>query len=146
MQISTKFTIAIHLLAAVEYFGKTEKVTSAFLAGSIGCHPVIVRNIMLALQSAGLIEAKRGTGGIRINRPLKEITFLDVYQAVETGSDKNLFNFHENPNPKCPVGSHIHDALDGQLHEIQERFEEELGRHSVGDVYLIIDKEAAGTK
>ena len=36
MQISTKFTIAIHILAAVEYFGKEEKVTSDFLASSIG--------------------------------------------------------------------------------------------------------------
>lgn len=35
MQISTKFTIAIHILAAAEYFGETEKITSDLLAASI---------------------------------------------------------------------------------------------------------------
>ena len=41
MQVSTKFTIAIHLLAAVKYFGKDMKVTSQFLASSIGVAEMI---------------------------------------------------------------------------------------------------------
>ena len=39
----------------------------------------IVRNIMLQLQEAGIIEVKQGPGGITINRPLSEITYLDIY-------------------------------------------------------------------
>ena len=35
VQISTKFTIAVHLLTAVAYFSESQKVTSDFLAGSI---------------------------------------------------------------------------------------------------------------
>lgn len=89
MQISTKFTIAIHILAAVEYFGKDEKVTSEFLPDSIGSNPVIIRNLMLDLKDAGLIQVKRRTGGITITRPLDQITFYDVYQAVE--KNKPLF-------------------------------------------------------
>ena len=109
MQISTKFTIAIHILAAVEYFGKEEKVTSDFLASSIGSNPVIIRNLMSDLRNAGLIEIKRGPGGIAITRPLDQITFLDVYEAVEKNKE-DLFHFHENPNPLCPVGRNIHAA------------------------------------
>ena len=52
MQVSTKFTIAIHLLAAVKYFGKDMKVTSQFLASSIGVNPVIVRNISCRKQTS----------------------------------------------------------------------------------------------
>jgi DNA-binding IscR family transcriptional regulator len=63
MQISKKFTIAIHLLTASRYFEGQQKITSRFLAGSIGTNPVIVRNIMLQLQEAGLIDVKRGPGG-----------------------------------------------------------------------------------
>jgi DNA-binding IscR family transcriptional regulator len=43
LQISTKFTIAVHILAATKFFGEDQKITSTFLAGSIGSNPVIVR-------------------------------------------------------------------------------------------------------
>ena len=69
MQISTKFTIAIHVLTAVRYFSQDYKITSDFLAGSIGSNPVIIRNIMSQLREAGLIVVKRGPGGITIDRP-----------------------------------------------------------------------------
>ena len=90
---------------------------------------------MLQLQEAGLITVKRGTGGITINRPLSEITFLDLSRAVETNSEDNLFRFHENPNPQCPVGRNIHRALDQSLAEIQSDFEKDLASRSMQQVY-----------
>lgn len=133
MQISTKFTIAIHILAAAEYFGKNQKVTSGLLASSIGSNPVIIRGIMSDLKSAGLINTKRGPGGIAIARPLDKITFYDVYEAVEKNKDR-LFNFHDNPNPQCPVGRNIHGALDDKLEDAQEDFEEDLKKYRLSDV------------
>ena len=118
MQISTKFTIAIHILAAVEYFGKDQKVTSDLLSSSIGANPVIIRGLMSDMKKAGLIDIKRGPGGITLSRPLDEISFYDVYEAVEKSKDE-LFHFHENPNPKCPVGRNIHAATDCRLSQIQ---------------------------
>lgn len=135
MQVSTKFTIAIHILTAVRYFSQNYKITSDFLAGSIGSNPVIIRNIMSQLREAGIIDVKRGPGGITIERPLSEITFLDVYKAVETKSEDALFRFHENPNPLCPVGRNIHHALDQSLAKIQQHFEEELRHYTLADVY-----------
>ncbi len=119
MQISTKFTIAIHILTATEYFSSENKITSDFLAGSTGTNPVIIRNIMAQLKDAGLITVKRGPGGVTLARPLAEITFLDVYQAVETNSGEELFRFHERPHPDCPVGRNLHRSLDGALCDIQ---------------------------
>ncbi|WP_367269651.1 Rrf2 family transcriptional regulator [Acidaminococcus timonensis] len=139
MQVSTKFTIAIHILAATDYFGKDYKVTSEFLAGSIGCNPVIVRNLMKQLREAGLIAVRRGPGGIQITWPLDQITFYDVYEAVETSKDA-LFHFHESPNPQCPVGSHIHAALDDKLQDIQKQFENDLRKHNVGEVVADLEK------
>ena len=135
MQISTKFTIAVHLLTAARYFENETKITSQFLASSMGSNPVIIRNIMLQLQEAGIIDVKRGPGGITLRRPLSEITYLDVYKAVETGSREDLFRFHENPNPKCPVGRQIHQALDSSLETIQADFEKDLASHTVQEVY-----------
>lgn len=141
MQVSTKFTIAIHLLVATRYFGDSRKVTSRFLAGSIGCNPVVVRNIMSQLERAGIISARRGSGGISLERPLSEVTFLDVYRAVETNGDGDLFRFHENPNPDCPVGGKIHLALDGELRGVQESFEEDLRGRTLQDVYDVIARQ-----
>lgn len=133
MQISTKFTIAIHILAAVEYFGKNEKVTSDLLSSSIGANPVIIRGLMSELKKAGLIDIKRGPGGITLARPLDEMSFYDVYTAVEKNKDE-LFHVHENSNPACPVGRNIHAALENDLQQVQDHFENDLKRYKVSDV------------
>ncbi|MCI6648792.1 MAG: Rrf2 family transcriptional regulator [Lachnospiraceae bacterium] len=140
MQISTKFTIAIHIIAAADYFGGDTKVTSDLLASSIGSNPVIIRNIMSDLSAAGIIETKRGPGGIEIKKPLDQISFYDVYEAVEKNKDQ-LFNFHDNPNPACPVGRNIHTALDDKLAEAQKDFEDDLKKFKLSDVVDDIKKE-----
>ena len=45
-----------------------QKMTSDFMAASIGTNPVIVRKILQQLKVAGLIEVARGTGGVTILR------------------------------------------------------------------------------
>ena len=83
---------------------------------------------------AGLIEVKRGPGGIDITRPLEDITFLDIYKAVECIEDEKLFHFHENPNPECPVGKNIHNILDDKLQSVQEAMEKKLASITLADV------------
>lgn len=141
MQISTKFTIAVHILAAVDYFGKDHKITSDFLSSSIGSNPVIIRNIMSDLKNAGLIETKRGPGGISMTRKSEEITFLDIYKAVESNTDGDLFRFHENPNPLCPVGGNIRSALYGKLEDVQKDFEASMEKHKLSDVLYDLHEE-----
>lgn len=134
MQISSRFTIAIHMLTCMETFKEEYKITSDFLAGSIRVNPVIIRRILSQLKDAGMIEVKRGTGGAAIVKPLDEITFLDVYRAVECIEDDTLFHFHENPNPDCPVGKNIHNILDDKLIRVQEAMERELQSITLADV------------
>ena len=134
MQISSRCTIAIHMLIGIDYFGKTTKVTSGLLAMSIQVNPVIVRNILVQRREAGLVQAARGTGGIRILHPLDEITIYDVYRAVEAVPEEELFHFHEKPNPDCPVGRNIHRLLDDRLIRVQEAMEEEMRAHKLSDL------------
>ena len=77
---------------------------------------------------------KRGTGGAGIIKPLEEITFFDVYRAVECIEENTLFHFHENPNPACPVGRNIHNILDDKLFKVQEAMEQELKSITLADV------------
>ena len=133
MQISSRFTMAIHMFACIDTF-KDMKMTSDFMAGSIGTNPVIIRKLLQQLKAAGLIEVARGTGGVTIKKPLSEITFLDIYKAVECTPDEELFRFHENPNRQCPVGRNIHHVLDDKLAQAQAAMERELDGITLDDV------------
>lgn len=134
MQISSRFTIAIHMFACMETFGRDYKITSDFLASSINVNPVIIRKILSQLKNAGLIEVARGTGGTTATRPIDQITFYDVYLAVDLLEEGELFHFHENPNIQCPVGKNIHSALDDKLRYIQEAMEKEMKKYTIADV------------
>ena len=83
MQISSRFTIAIHIFACIDVFKGQYKLTSDFLAGSINVNPVVIRRLLQQLKAAGLITVARGSGGAAAAKPLDEITFLDVYRAVD---------------------------------------------------------------
>lgn len=134
MQISSRFTLAIHIFACIDTFGSEYKVTSDFLAGSTNVNPVIIRKILGQLKGAGLIEVARGTGGATAAKPLEEITFLDIYNAVECVENGELFHFHENPSTNCPVGRNIHRILDDKLCRVQGALEKELASVTLADV------------
>ena len=99
-------------------------------------NPVIIRKILGKLQAARLVETKAGVGGSTISKKAEEITLLDVYKAVseEKDSGRSVFNFHVNPNPKCPVGSKIHEVLDEPLKSAQKALEEELKKTTILDL------------
>ena len=46
MQISSRFTIAIHVLVCIETFKNDYKVTSEFLASSVNVNPVVIRRLL----------------------------------------------------------------------------------------------------
>ena len=142
MQISSRFTMAIHMFACIDTFAG-QKMTSDFMAGSVGTNPVVIRKLLQQLKAAGLVEVARGTGGVRITRPLDQITFLDIYRAVECTPDEELFHFHEKPNALCPVGRNIHSVLDSKLDKVQQAMERELASITLADVKQGIAEQIA---
>ncbi|MFM0589289.1 Rrf2 family transcriptional regulator [Streptococcus suis] len=135
MQISSRFTIASHILVLLALEGEKEKQTSISIAGSVGVNPVIIRNILSQLKEAGLVKVARGIGGARLAQTPDNITLLHVYQAVELFGEKGkLFGFHEQPNPACQVGRSIHPLLDSRLENAQSALEKELGQTTIADL------------
>lgn len=134
MQITSKFTIAVHIITAIDYFKDSTQVTSSFLAGSIGANVVIVRNVMGDLKEAGIIDISQGKSGIALAKELDEITFYDIYKAVDSVNEEGLFHFHENPNPDCPVGRNIHKAVEGKLTDVQQAMEEKMKKITLAEV------------
>lgn len=134
MQISSRFTIAVHIFVSINTFEKEYKITSDFLAGSVNVNPVVIRRLLQQLKSAGLIVVARGSGGAAIAKPTDEISLLDIYKAVECIDNGELFHFHENPNPQCPVGRNIHHILDNKLESIQMSMENEMKKTTIADI------------
>lgn len=134
MQISSRFTIAIHILICIETFKNDNKVTSDFLASSVNVNPVVIRRMLQQLKLAGMVNVVRGSGGTEIAKPIDEITLLDIYNAVECVEEGKLFHFHEKPNNLCPVGKNIHNILDVRLDAIQEAMEKEMKSVTIADI------------
>ena len=140
MQISSRFTLAVHIFVCIDTFEGKYKLTSDFLASSTNVNPVVVRKILGQLKAAGLISIARGTGGVAVAKPLCGITLLDIYRAVECVENGELFHFHENPNPNCPVGSNIHKILDRRLISAQKAMENELASVTLQDIKADAEK------
>lgn len=111
MRISTKCSVAIHILILLEVF-REEKLTSEILARSTGCNPVVVRNVLGKLKKAGIVDIRRGTGGAFLAAPPREINMSAVFEAVDPVSLKDLMGLHPNPSQKCPVGKRVHALLE----------------------------------
>ena len=140
MQITSRLTMAAHMVCAIDYVSPVQPVTSSFLAKSIGTSPVMVRTIMGMLKEAGIISSSKGKRGIDLARPLKDITLLDLWRAVDQTEADSLFHFHENPSPLCPVGRNIHAALDDGLERAQKALEDQLAAVHMDEVEVTIRK------
>ena len=59
MQISSRFTIAVHVLIAIETFKNDHKITSEFLASSANVNPTVIRRLLQQLKKAEIVTVKR---------------------------------------------------------------------------------------
>ena len=139
MKITSRFTVAVHTLLVIYNFSATTKVTSDFIAASVQVNPVVIRRTLLSLKAAGMVDVKAGSGGASIVKDMGDITLYDVYKAVDS-MDGDMFHFHENPNPACPVGRNIHAVLDSHLADAQAAMENELKKVTLLD----LTKDLAG--
>ncbi|MBC1473550.1 Rrf2 family transcriptional regulator [Listeria grandensis] len=139
MKISSRFTVATHILSLIA----TEELplTSEQIAGSVNTNAVVIRRISGQLKKAGLIAVRAGTGGATLLKPLDEITLLEVYKAVDSVADGELFQFHDNPNPNCHVGAHIQTAMEDTLREAQLAMEHVLADKKMADIVNAIRLE-----
>jgi Rrf2 family protein len=140
MKISSRFTVAVHILSLVT-IENSALCTSEWIAESVNTNPVVIRRVMGKLKNAGLIQVRRGTGGAKLHKPLNEITLLDVYRAVEVVEEGELFQFHEKPNPNCPVGANIQAVLELILNRAQEAMEKILDEVTMEELVTVLSKK-----
>lgn len=140
MKISSRFTVAVHILSLIS-IQKNTLCTSEWIAGSVNTNPVVIRRIMAMLKKAGLVSVTSGTGGASLNKKLEEITLLDVYRSVDVVEKGELFQFQDSPNPDCPIGANIQGVLELILHRAQEAMEKVLADVTMEELVMTLSKK-----
>lgn len=96
MKYSTKLSDALHILVFLN-MGAGQRITSARIAESVKTNPAYIRQLMVALKSAGIITSSQGQAKAELTRQPGEITVLDVYRAIE--GNKPLLHWDIDTNP-----------------------------------------------
>ena len=125
-KFSSRYSIAVHILSLVAL--SPSSCTSEFIAESVQTNPVIIRRIIGKLKKAGLVHVRAGAGGTYLQKELGEITLLDVYRAVEVADNGDIFSFHDETNPKCPIGANIESVFRTKMLRAQSAMEHELAQ------------------
>ncbi|CAK8054445.1 Rrf2 family transcriptional regulator [Eupransor demetentiae] len=132
MKYSLQFSDAIHILAYLDIFAGSDRLASADIAGSIETNPTRVRRIMAALKQAGLITTQAGSACPHLTKPTNQITFADVYAALD--EPQHIIPIDEKTNPDCPVGANIQAALDKQYQRLDAALNAEMQQITLAEV------------
>lgn len=127
--MSTRFAVAVHILVILA-FHKGKPVSSGQIAKSVNTSAAVIRQIMMRLKEAGLVDAVLGKGGGSIlAKDASSISLLDVYKATEKSE---IVCTHRNePADECFVGRNILPALCAITNEAQGAFFSHLEKHSI---------------
>jgi DNA-binding IscR family transcriptional regulator len=141
MRGSCRFAVAVHVLAVLAY-REGDRVSSRMLARSVNTNPVVIRRLLLVLQTAKLVETCKGAGaGSCLGRPSARIRLDEVYRAVE---DAEPFCLPRGkPNAACPVGHCIQKALAGVFASVETALERELAKTSLADIVSAVKAACA---
>ncbi len=124
--------MAVHVLAVLAY-QEGDRVTSAFLAGSVNTNPVIIRRLLLSLQKARLVETCKGAGaGSRLARSPRRINMAEIYRSVEEAEP--FATPARAPNAACPVGHCIRETLGRVFGSAERAMERDLAKTTLADV------------
>jgi len=123
MRYSHKLSDAVHILAYIEIY-HDDDLSSTAIARSVESNPGLVRRLMAALRTAGLLATQRGTATPEVTRDPTDISLLDIYRAVET--DDNLLHVDDKTNPQCIVGGNIQETLREAYASVQAAAESQM--------------------
>jgi Rrf2 family protein len=131
MNPNQQFAVSCHILTILAAYPE-DAVTSETIAQSVDTNPVVIRRVMAHLRLHGLVGSRPGTsGGWRLLRSPSDLTLGDVYRAV---SHEGLLSMHQHPNPFCPIGGNIQEALGGVFSQAQVALEKALDEFSVENI------------
>ena len=133
-RLSRMLHVLLHMARADQPF------TSERIAEMLGTNAAVVRRTMAGLRKAGMVSSERGPqGGWRLACDLRQVTLLDVHQAVggptlfAIGPDRNDAN--------CAVARVVNDALADSLQQAEALLLSRLGAVTLADLARQFDAQ-----
>ena len=84
MHLSSGWEQSIYVLLMLDQLPEGEYINSIFLSERLGVSDSYLKKIIKLLDNEGLVKSVRGkNGGIALSRPLSQISFYDVFVAIE---------------------------------------------------------------
>jgi len=142
--MNSRFSLAVHVLCLLASVPE-ERLTSEYIATSIGTNAVVIRRMLAKLRRFGLVTSKSaGGGGWMLAHLAAEITLDQVRQAMAEGEAAKI---HRNsPHPACPVGKEVRRVLIDLYHQADVALDRELAGISVAGILAsILKQETAPT-
>ena len=124
MRTDSRLSRMLHVL--LHMARHDQPFTSEQIAKMLDTNPVVVRRTMAGLRDAGYVRSEKGHGGgWLLARDLREVTLLDIHQAV--GGPRLFAIGHMSDNPKCAVERVVNESLNQALGQAEalllERFD-----------------------
>ena len=124
MQITRQADYAIRAVRYLAMQGENQRAATSTVAQEMKIPPSFLAKIISQLSIAGLLHTSRGArGGVTLARPPKDITLLDVVEAIdgpillnECVGDPNSCVF-EDECPLHPIWTEAQQALVKRLRE-----------------------------
>ena len=84
MHLSSGWEQSIYVLLMLDQLPEGEYINSIFLSERLGVSDSYLKKSIQLLDNEGLVKSVRGkNGGIALSRPLSQISFYDVFVAIE---------------------------------------------------------------
>ena len=132
MRSDSLYTVGIHALMMIGFY-KNYRIISEKVARSIGCNPVIVRNVFTKLTAAGLLTPGKGLKKTQLGRSAEGITLYDVFCATESEDAGRMFKMYP-VNPHCPIAGDIHDIHSPRFEDAKDAMMSALSRTTIADL------------
>jgi Rrf2 family protein len=124
MRRDSRLSGVLHVL--LHMAEQNRPVTSEMLAKAMETNAVVIRRIMAGLRDQGYVRSEKGHGGgWMLSRDLKEISLLDIYEAL--GRPSLLAMGHRVESPGCLVEQAVNAALDSAFHDAEALLLARLG-------------------
>jgi Rrf2 family protein len=136
MKTSCRFAMAVHVLTVLAY-KEGDRVPSSELAASVNTNPVIIRRLLLDLQTARLVDTTKGAGaGSRLSRAPARINLAEVYEAVEAKIP--FARPTRKPNDACPVGQCMQKVLGDIFASAEEALKTNLRKTTLASLMAAV--------
>lgn len=133
MKGESQVEIALLVLLMAEFYSDID-ATSELIGESAGASPVVVRRIYKKLKDAGLLDTKPGRYGLHLARDARDISLLDVIEAVHPLDNATVFGVERPLSGACTIADNIFAVLTAELDSATDALRERLAATSLHEL------------